>query len=308
MAGGLGPRRDPLGSQLGGELAEQERIAPGDLEAGGTELAVDELAERALEQAGGGGRSERGGLKQESSAIGRQPLERLAGGALLALARRGDDQHRELFDPLRQVREPAQRLLVGPVEVIEAEDEGLGLGEVRTDPVQAAHQRLDRVRIDAGHAQRLAAKQRRAEARGAAQQPLALRARRPGRRAARTAGPRPRAGYRSRAPRPARRAPAARSLAPPRRRRGAGSTCRSPPRPRSTPAGRRRPSRPRSRREASAARARARAAATPPPHRGSIPLARRLGIHLVLPLSRPIICGVAGPPSGTRCRKTGSRP
>ena len=114
--------------QFAQELAEQERVAARDPRAGGNEGRLRVAADHPAD----GGLAEVVWLEDVEGRVGREDVEH-------RLARAGGHHQTrgEPVEALREVREPAQRRRVGPVEVVDEEQQRLFGGEVRGQPVQA---------------------------------------------------------------------------------------------------------------------------------------------------------------------------
>jgi len=63
----------------------------------------------------------------------------------------GDDRDRQFLQPPPQVVQKAQRGLVSPVDVVDAQQQRAALGEVRAQPVEPVQDRERRVEQRAGH-------------------------------------------------------------------------------------------------------------------------------------------------------------
>ena len=99
--------------------------------------------------------------------------EQVVGRAGLAEAARGDDRDGHLVEALQEVQDEPQRRAIGPVHVVDRDQHGPRLGEVRQHPEQAVHDRVGAaLGLVAGPARR-ALEQRPGERRRARQQAVA---------------------------------------------------------------------------------------------------------------------------------------
>ena len=250
----LGGGRDRLGGQRPGQLAEQERVAAADLVAGRGERGVRRALQLGGQQRARPVRAQRARLQPRRGAVGGDPRQRALGAGLVRAA--GDrEQDRQLLQPRDQEPQEVQRRRVGPVRVVDAEQQRRAARPARRSASRA----------------RAGPRTRRPRARPRAR---ARRARAPSpraRRRARTAGARARTGSRA----PARwRAPtgrASRRRGPRRARPAAAASCPAPPAPRRRRAVPRRRTPPAPAPPAPPARAPARAARSRPPPRHSRP-------------------------------------
>ena len=141
----LGPRRHLLARERVEQRAQQQRVAARRLEARprerlvgvGGEHAPDERLDRCV--------AERLRQHEPCGRVGDELREQYLLESLLGWPERGDDEHRQALEPAHEVAEPAQRRLVGPLEVVHENEQRAVGGDVRGQPVQPVKQRERRV-------------------------------------------------------------------------------------------------------------------------------------------------------------------
>jgi hypothetical protein len=150
------------------ELAQEQRIAARFRVAGSAEVFIGIGREALAQKCGGRLNTQRRGPDHDGHRVGDDLGERPVLAGLLRL-QASDHRNRQPLDPRQQVSEPAQRRQIGPVQVIEHEQERPARGEVRGQPVETVQCRERRVaaRID-GDPRRL--EERRRECGGACKQ------------------------------------------------------------------------------------------------------------------------------------------
>ena len=131
---GAGVRAPSLIRERGQQLADLERVAPGELEAPQAEGVVGIPAAAADERADGRG-PERRGRQDPQRRIGRQGREQPA-GPRLARPDRDDDRDRLVRDAADEIGQQPQGGLVGPVRVVDEHHGGCALRDAQHDPVQ----------------------------------------------------------------------------------------------------------------------------------------------------------------------------
>ncbi|HKE80646.1 MAG TPA: hypothetical protein VKB54_15105 [Solirubrobacteraceae bacterium] len=134
------------------ELAQQERVAPGDVEAGPAQLVVRGPA--LAHDARAAVRGECGELEAFADVDERAERASLRRG--LAGANRGDEQDRHVVEAPCEVEQPPERGGVAPVRVVDADEDRRALRQVCRHPIQAVQQRrrLERRGRSGGHEQR----------------------------------------------------------------------------------------------------------------------------------------------------------
>jgi hypothetical protein len=133
-------------AQLGDQLAQQERVAAGELRARRAEAGVRRdrvVAELRAHDLGDRRATERMGRECGRRRIGLQlGQSRIVG---LAGADGNQQQDREVGAARGEVGEETQRLRIDPVGVVDDDEHRALLGEVRRQPVQAVEHRERRV-------------------------------------------------------------------------------------------------------------------------------------------------------------------
>ena len=132
-------RLDTALPQGGDELAGEQRVAGRGLGAGGADLVAHVVAEAGADERRNGGRAERRRPDRGARLALDHPGQGLRGR--LAGPYCEDRARGQLLEPRLQVGEEAQRGLIGPVRVVDEQGERDGLGEPRTQPVQAVEAR-----------------------------------------------------------------------------------------------------------------------------------------------------------------------
>jgi hypothetical protein len=115
---------------------QEQRVAACDLVAGLAEGVLGIRRQRLARKLGGRALAQRGRPDDRGQRIRHDLREERGVLARLGLPDAGDDQHLEILDPGQQVREPAQRGQVGPVQVVDHEQERLLGGDVGRQPVE----------------------------------------------------------------------------------------------------------------------------------------------------------------------------
>ena len=133
-------RRDALGGGHRGQLTQQQRVAAGRGVTGHAERVLD-VAHHRPHQRRRGGLAEGGRTQHGDHRVGGQQIQQMLLGAGLGGPQRSKDQHRQPIQPGQQVRQPPQRLGVGPVQVIHAQQQRALRGQVRRQPEQAVQRR-----------------------------------------------------------------------------------------------------------------------------------------------------------------------
>jgi hypothetical protein len=128
---------DALRAQRLDELADQEGRAPGRAVAGLDEGRVGPGAQPRLDEPGDRRQAQRRGPHDVGRRVGGENGQGV-GAVALDLGARGDDQRdRQLVQAREQEGKEAQRGGVGPVRVVQRQDERAARGEVRAQPVEA---------------------------------------------------------------------------------------------------------------------------------------------------------------------------
>ena len=134
-----GAARDAVGGQRPQQLAQQERVPAGLLEArphervGARRIPAHERRARRV--------AERARLDHADVRRRGQLREQLGLRAGLARAHGGDDEHPEVLAARGELDQQADRLGVGPVEVVDDQDQRPLAAEVDHEPVQGVDQR-----------------------------------------------------------------------------------------------------------------------------------------------------------------------
>ena len=165
--------RAAVGGERARELGEQERVAAARLVRGAHELRVGLGGEQLAQDVAGRRGAERPGADRARDRLAGDRVDELQRGVGLGRSRRQDEQHRQLVEAAGEVLRVAQRRHVGPVRVVERDEQRAVGGDPRGQPVQAVQQReqLAARRLRAGR--RLRAQQLRGDPGGALEQPAA---------------------------------------------------------------------------------------------------------------------------------------
>jgi hypothetical protein len=162
-------RRHALGARAGEKLTEEEGVSAGGRPAGGREFRLGPLAEHRSHERLRARLGERLGMQDLGNRVGHQ-VEQRGGAVALFGARRARSDHekdRKLLDPAGEVGEEAQRRYIGPVRVVDGEEERAAPGQVHRQPVEPME---DREGVARRHCLGLAVTQNRArQGRGVAQ-------------------------------------------------------------------------------------------------------------------------------------------
>ena len=86
---------------------------------------------------------QRRGAHGPAGDVRRDLREQVVGRAGLAEAARGDDRDRHLVEALQEVQHEPHRRAIGPVHVVDRDQHGTRLGQVREDPEQAVHDGIE---------------------------------------------------------------------------------------------------------------------------------------------------------------------
>ncbi len=134
--------RDPFGVQRGEELAEQQGVAAGRLEAGSGEGLIPVVRQGRLHQRFNGIGAEQRRADHASCRGADEVVEQFDLGTGLHRPRCNNHEDRQFCDPIHEVGEEAQRRSVGPVRVVHGEDERTRGREIDRQPVQAVDNRV----------------------------------------------------------------------------------------------------------------------------------------------------------------------
>ncbi len=120
-----GVRDHALGGERAEQLAQEQRIAGGDLAARRCERLVRLVVESHPNESGGRSPRERARRQRERYRLLGELSEQRLVGLWLAAADRGRDQHRQARHPTGEIRGEAQRGRIAPLKVVDAERERL---------------------------------------------------------------------------------------------------------------------------------------------------------------------------------------
>ena len=133
-------RADLLDRERARQLVQQERVAAADVVADRGERLLGLLPEPLGEHHGSPVRAQRPRRQPLGLGIGRDPLEAVPRGTFAGPA--GDrEQHRQLLQAGHQEAEEVERGGVGPMRVVDREQQWLLLGERGRQPVEAVQHR-----------------------------------------------------------------------------------------------------------------------------------------------------------------------
>jgi hypothetical protein len=140
-------RLDPLGLERVEQLLEEERIPAARDVHGAQELrrglGLDGRAQNLCDTVCGQARRPH----DDGGRVGLELRDERRVGARLARSNRRGDDDRKPVEPPREVRQEAQRRSVAPLEVVDDEERGRPLGDVRGQPVEAVKRRERRILV-----------------------------------------------------------------------------------------------------------------------------------------------------------------
>ena len=137
-------RRDPLGGDLAQQLAHQQRVAGGGEVAGGAEAGVGLVARRRPDPLAHRRVAQRRGAQRLGERVGDE-LGEDGARRLVARPRADEDEDRQLLQAPDEEGQELQRRLVGPVRVVDGDEQRAAAGDVRGQPVEAVQARERRV-------------------------------------------------------------------------------------------------------------------------------------------------------------------
>jgi hypothetical protein len=132
------------------ELTQEQRVAARFLLAGGAERIVRSGGERLAQESGGGLGAERRRADHRRQRVGDDLVDQARLFADLGRPEAHDDREGEALHSREQVCEPAQGGEVGPVQVVDREQERPAGREVRRQPVEAVKGRQRGIRAGLG--------------------------------------------------------------------------------------------------------------------------------------------------------------
>jgi hypothetical protein len=141
-------RLEPLVPQRPNQLDQQERVAAGHLEAGGCECILGGASNCGREQPGARCAAERLGPDDSHAMLGDERAEEPLVGARLARPHRRQHTQPESLKAAEQIEQEPQRGTVRPLRVIDDQQPGLPLGQVRRQPVETVERRPRVARAD----------------------------------------------------------------------------------------------------------------------------------------------------------------
>jgi hypothetical protein len=118
------------------ELAQQQRVAARLLLAGSAERILGIRRERLAYQPGRGVGTQGSGPDHGCERVGDDLANQRLVLARIRLSQANDQRHVEPLHPRQQVREPAQRRQIAPLQVIDCEQQRPAAGDVRRKPVE----------------------------------------------------------------------------------------------------------------------------------------------------------------------------
>jgi hypothetical protein len=130
----------------------QERVAAGCGKAGRRELPFRPRLEPLLDQARDRVAAEGAGTDRRALGLVEKGLHQRLVDTRLRDARRDREQRRDSVQARREVHEPAQRGAIGPVDVVDCDQERRADSEVRRQPVEAVQRRIRGVEARRGPA------------------------------------------------------------------------------------------------------------------------------------------------------------
>jgi hypothetical protein len=146
------PRIAPASSPRHGveKSQDEERVPARRRLDGGAELGVGLGGEQTPGECGDRRGRQRPRTDGGRGGIARELGEQLGVPALLRRPHPDENEEREALEPMRQVAEPAKRRVVGPVEVVDDENGGPLVGDVRGEPVEAVKHGKGRLGVATG--------------------------------------------------------------------------------------------------------------------------------------------------------------
>ena len=151
-------RRDPLGgdrlglpvafTELGDQRLDQQRVAAGRLVAGGLDRRRGGVADPLADDLRGRRLAQQRRPDRREGEGGAEPVQGLGLDARLVRPRRQGDHRGDAVEPLPQVTDEAQRGDVGPVRVVDREDQRTALGQSDHQPEESVQRSLGRGEVD----------------------------------------------------------------------------------------------------------------------------------------------------------------
>ena len=120
---------------------DEERIAAGRRPAGADEVLVRLPAEELARDVAHGVAAERGRPHDRRRRVGEDLGDARLVRALVGRPRRDRDEQRQALEPALEMREPAQRRAVGPVEIVDRDHRRPAQRDVRREPVEPVQHR-----------------------------------------------------------------------------------------------------------------------------------------------------------------------
>jgi hypothetical protein len=127
-----------------GQHPQQQRVAVGRGETCSAQLGIRPRRECGPHDGGRGGFRQRSGIQRTSKRVGAQRFRQDVVGAGLVGPPRDHEQDRQRLHPAQQVDQEAQRRLVGPVRVVNCQEQRPAFGDVDGHPVQPVQAGEDR--------------------------------------------------------------------------------------------------------------------------------------------------------------------
>jgi hypothetical protein len=137
LAGGGGDRQHAGGRELVGQLAQQERVAARGAPAGGHERLLGWHPEAGLDELGDPAAGQRRRRERVDRLVHLQRSEQLSAAAALLRAHGGDHARRDAVQAPEQVQQPAHGRPVGPLQVVDAQQQRPGRRQLDGQPVEA---------------------------------------------------------------------------------------------------------------------------------------------------------------------------
>lgn len=138
----LGRRVEPLSPESERELAQEEGVATRGLVAGGAEARLRRRGEGRLDQPRGSEQRERARPHDDPAGVGQDGVEEPLVGAGLVRPHARQQDDRQALQPAADVQERAQRRGVGPVQVVDGEEQRPPPCQVRREPLADPRQAL----------------------------------------------------------------------------------------------------------------------------------------------------------------------
>ena len=131
--------RDPLRSQFHRQLAQEERVAPGNTVACAAELIRRVLAQRGADEPGSAAAAQRPGLYEPRLRNSGQRMQKIRIAGLCEWPGSEDEPERVILHPRREIGQKTEGRRIGPVDVVDRNEHRSLRRKVRDQPVETVH-------------------------------------------------------------------------------------------------------------------------------------------------------------------------